>query len=178
MFFTCLSHVSYNQDLKALKSNMFIKCAQKFTTFCFENLKTPEPWKIPKNVAMFQSFFNQYCITAHTPTLSLPRAKTLTRRVFCIWQQSEGEAPVLEIWGMWSTPSLPLLPGPLWPGVVAPNRVLSIGQIEQNMCEQMTDVKLWRLYSHTWNHLTGCKKELWHIYDLNPQNVFTNHLYI
>ena len=23
---------------------------------------------------------------------------------------------------MWSTPSLPLLPGPLWPGVVAPNK--------------------------------------------------------
>ena len=24
-----------------------------------------------------------------------------------------------ELWGMWTTPSLPLLPGPLWPGVVA-----------------------------------------------------------
>ena len=31
---------------------------------------------------------------------------------------------------MQSTPSLPLLPGPLWPGVVTPDRVLSIGQIE------------------------------------------------
>ena len=28
-------------------------------------------------------------------------------------KQSDGEAPALEIWGMWSTPSLPLLPGPL-----------------------------------------------------------------
>ena len=26
--------------------------------------------------------------------------------------------------------SLPSLPGPLWPGVVAPDRVLSIGQLE------------------------------------------------
>ena len=26
---------------------------------------------------------------------------------------------MLGLWGMWSTPSLPLLPGPLWPGVVA-----------------------------------------------------------
>ena len=31
---------------------------------------------------------------------------------------------------MWSTPSLPLLPGSLWPGVIAPERVLSIDQIE------------------------------------------------
>ena len=31
---------------------------------------------------------------------------------------------------MRSTPSLPSLPGPLWPGVVAPNRILSMDQIE------------------------------------------------
>ena len=31
-----------------------------------------------------------------------------------------------------STLSLPSLPGPLWPGVVAPDRVLSMGQIELN----------------------------------------------
>ena len=43
-------------------------------------------------------------------------------------KQSDGEVPaVLELWGMQSTPSLPLLPGPLWPGVVAPDRALSIG---------------------------------------------------
>ena len=43
-------------------------------------------------------------------------------------KQSDGEVPaVLELWGMWSTPSLPLLPGPLWPGVVAPDRALSMG---------------------------------------------------
>ena len=34
------------------------------------------------------------------------------------------------IQGMWSTPSLPLLPGPLWPGVVVHVRVLSMAQIE------------------------------------------------
>ena len=43
---------------------------------------------------------------------------------------SAGEAQVLELWGIWSTPSLPLLLGPLWSGVVAPERVLSMGQIE------------------------------------------------
>ena len=31
---------------------------------------------------------------------------------------------------MWSTLSLPSLPGSLWPGVVAPDRVLSQGQIK------------------------------------------------
>ena len=38
-------------------------------------------------------------------------------------KQSDGEAPVmLELWGMQSIPSLPLLPGLLWPEVVAPDR--------------------------------------------------------
>ena len=39
---------------------------------------------------------------------------------------------MLEFWGMRSTPLLPSLPGLLWPGVVPPDRVLSMGQIEQN----------------------------------------------
>ena len=37
---------------------------------------------------------------------------------------------MLELWGMQSIPLLPLFLGPLWPKVVAPNRVLSMGQIE------------------------------------------------
>ena len=39
---------------------------------------------------------------------------------------------MLKFWGMWSTLSLPLLPGPLWPGVVALDKALSMGQIELN----------------------------------------------
>ena len=43
-------------------------------------------------------------------------------------KQSDGEVPaVLELWGIRSTPSLPSLPGPLWPTVVAPDRALSLG---------------------------------------------------
>ena len=43
-------------------------------------------------------------------------------------EQSESEVPViLGLWSMRITPSLPLLPGPLWAGVVAPDRTLSIG---------------------------------------------------
>ena len=41
---------------------------------------------------------------------------------------------------MQSTLSLPFLFGLLWPGVVAPDRVVSMGQIEQIVCKQMTDV--------------------------------------
>ena len=37
---------------------------------------------------------------------------------------------MLEFQGMWNTHSLLLLPSPLWPGVVVPDRVLSMGQIE------------------------------------------------
>ena len=38
-------------------------------------------------------------------------------------KQSDGGVPViLELWGMQSTPSLLLLPGPLWTGVVAPDK--------------------------------------------------------
>ena len=39
---------------------------------------------------------------------------------------------MLELLGMQSTPSLPSLLGPLWPGVVAPYMVLSMGLIELN----------------------------------------------
>ena len=46
----------------------------------------------------------------------------------------------LEFWRMWSTPSLPLLPGLLWPGVLLPVRVPSMNQI---------------LIFFTWNHLTA-----------------------
>ena len=43
---------------------------------------------------------------------------------------SDGKAPVLELWGMGSTCSLPSLPVPLWPEVVAPDRGLCMSQWE------------------------------------------------
>ena len=39
---------------------------------------------------------------------------------------------MLKLWGMQNILLLPSLPGLLWPGVVAPDRVLSIGQRELN----------------------------------------------
>ena len=46
---------------------------------------------------------------------------------------SDGKVPImLELWGMWSTPSLTSLPDPLWSEVVVSDRVLSLCQIELN----------------------------------------------
>ena len=46
-------------------------------------------------------------------------------------KQSDSEASVmLELWGTRITPLLPSLPFPLWPVVVAPDRVLFMSQIE------------------------------------------------
>ena len=39
---------------------------------------------------------------------------------------------MLELWGMQNTLSLPSFPGPLRPRVVAPDRILSMGQVELN----------------------------------------------
>ena len=57
-----------------------------------------------------------------TPTNECPRYDT---------KQSDGEAPVmLELWRVWSTSLLSSLSGPLWTGLVALDRVLSMGQME------------------------------------------------
>ena len=46
-------------------------------------------------------------------------------------KQSDSEILVmLELWGMQNSPLVPLLPGPLEPGVVTPDRVLSMGPIK------------------------------------------------
>ena len=62
------------------------------------------------------------------PSASLQRGKTPNNECPRYdTKQSDGEVPAMqELWGMQSTPSLPSVPGPLWPGVVAPDRALSI----------------------------------------------------
>ena len=51
---------------------------------------------------------------------------------------------MLELCGIWSTPSLQLLQAPLCLGMVAPDRVLSMGQIGLTfeLSEKMTYAKL------------------------------------
>ena len=50
--------------------------------------------------------------------------------MLCPEYDAKQSSVMLELWGMWSTIPLPLLPGPFWPGLVAPDKVLSMGQIE------------------------------------------------
>ena len=46
---------------------------------------------------------------------------------------SDGEVPVmLQFWGIRNIPLLSSLSGPLWPGVITPDRFLSVSQIELN----------------------------------------------
>ena len=72
--------------------------------------------------------------------------------------------------GMWSSHSLPLLPGPLWPGVVAPDEVLSMDQIEQTVSREMTD-------SNIWNHLTVCKKKSSFLRMLSTKCVYRSYIF-
>ena len=68
----------------------------------------------------------------NTLTASLQRGKTSFNK----WsrydtKQSDDETPImLEFWEMQGTTSLPSLPDLLWLGVVAPDRILSMGQIK------------------------------------------------
>ena len=49
-------------------------------------------------------------------------------------RSSDGEAPILELWEMWKTASIPLLAGSLSSGVLVPVRVPPMGQLE--LCDE------------------------------------------
>ena len=91
-------------------------------------------------------YTNCYFAQGQDPTNKCPGYDT---------KQSDGEIPVmLELWGMQSTLSLTSLPGPLCPRVVAPDRILSMGQIVLN-CLFMLNWIAWNrtvwLNWITWN---------------------------
>ena len=87
-------------------------------------------------------------------------------------KQSDGEVPVmLQLWGMWSTPSLSLLPGSLWPGVVAPNRALSMGQTELNYVLMLN----WIVSIGTvWQNWIVSIGTVWQNWIARNRNVFDN----
>ena len=59
-------------------------------------------------------------------------------------QKTDSVAPAMpELRGMQITPSMPSLPGPLCSGVVAPDRNLSMGQIEQNFTHAKLNCFQW-----------------------------------
>ena len=75
---------------------------------------------------------------------------------------------ILELWGMRSTPLLPLLPGPLCLGAGTPDRILSIAQIELNSVLMQN----WIVWNKTvfwhWNCLLMQNWIVWN------RNVYTN----
>ena len=87
-------------------------------------------------------------------------------------KQSDGEVPVmLELWGMWSTLLVPLLTGSLWYGVVAPDRILSMGQIELNSLLMLN----WIVWNRTFFYIWLCvNKELY----LCETELFEKELFI
>ena len=78
---------------------------------------------------------------------------------------------MLELWWMWSTRSFPSLPGPFWLGVVEPDKVLSISQIELN-CVLMLNWIVWNRTVFGIETAYLCKTEMleielfWHLTEL------------
>ena len=95
------------------------------------------------------------------PTASLQRSKTLTTILNCPgynMKQFDGEASVrLELWVTRSTPLLPSLPGLLCPRVVAPDRVRSIDQIEQNSVLMLK----WIVWNWQWDRVLMLNWTVW-----------------
>ena len=80
------------------------------------------------HIYIHKNTYYLYIFAQSTGAAPLEMGKTLHECSAYDTKQSDGEVPVmLEFWGMWSTPSLPLLPGPLQPRMVAPDRALSMG---------------------------------------------------
>ena len=79
---------------------------------------------IPKHILLI-TFLNELAQSAGAVEYSLNESPAYDSK------QSDVEVPVIQgLWGMQSTPSLPLLQDPLWPGVVALDRALYMGYIE------------------------------------------------
>ena len=126
--------------------------------------------------------------------VSLQKGKTApTRRNVCPkynTKPSDGEAAVLELWEMWRTPSLALLPGPLWTWVLVPVTVPDMSQIELFNHQQYlklfkcVQIKLLILDRYTWNHSIVCQQiRLGSCKNYNPQtislqNIFNKCMYI
>ena len=74
-------------------------------------------------------------------------------QVSWVWHYtvSNGEAFILEHWGMWSTLSLSLLPGPLWSWLVVSVRFLSMSQIELLFLVLWNLAAVWKLFTWDWN---------------------------
>ena len=85
-------------------------------------------WALNKTLTSFIALsmrFIKYCLYPWQRGKK-PNLKGVSR----VWHYnaSDSESLVLEIREVWSTPSLPLFPGPLKPGMVVPVRAISMAQ--------------------------------------------------
>ena len=98
------------------------------------------PYSSAMNYILPQLFFNRHLAPADwgykINRLFLCRAvrSPLNECLGYNIKPSNDEIPALENWRIWNTPSLALLSGPLYPGVVASDWVTSMDQIEQTVC--------------------------------------------
>ena len=81
--------------------------------------------------------------TEYTDCISAEELNSSNERPGYDTKWSDGEAPVmLELLGMQSTPLLSSLPGPLWPGVVAPDRILYIGHTVYSCLTELFEIEI------------------------------------
>ena len=93
----------------------------------------------------------------NTQNVSLQRGNAPNECLGYDSEQCDSEASVmLELWGMQSTPLLLSLPGPLRPGLVAPDRVLSMGLREVN-CVLMLNWIVWNKTVYMYKNRFGIR---------------------
>ena len=81
----------------------------------------------------YESFINMPSRIGHKNTLTEVGSEPPQQVSGYDIKQSDGDVPVmLELLRMLSTPSLPSIRGPLWPRILEPEKVLSMGQIKVN----------------------------------------------
>ena len=111
----CINTLKNNDYPTSIKRHLNNKKSRKLHTpsyICFLKLPCPVRWGCRIHWLLL-------CRGVRPPPNECPGYDT---------KQSDAKVPaVLELWGIRSTPSLPSLPCPLWTGVVAPDRVLSMG---------------------------------------------------
>ena len=116
----------YSRDLE-LKYFIHLR-PLKNETFCYLG-----PFSTLDPQALLSCMQPSWLRLKNMPTVSLQRRKTLLPNKCPDYDTnpSDDEAPVLELWEIWSTLTLPLLSGPLCPSeVVVLFRVPSLDQIE------------------------------------------------
>ena len=120
----CL-HSYYIRTLTSLETpNAIILLLNRMSGWMIRNTIA---WE--ENVA-FQIYVNLGLLNKPNPPMQRSKNPTNECPRYDTKQSDCDVSVMLELWGTWSTPSLPSRPGPLWPGVVSPNKAQSMGLIE------------------------------------------------